>query len=52
MEIEGLRKFGKSMLPVKKGRWNLKRRGAGDLGELLRENRRVWGWMDMEVEGE
>ena len=38
MEIEGLRKFGKSMLPVKKGRWNLKRRGAGDLGERLREN--------------
>lgn len=52
MEIEELWKFGKSMLPVKKGRWNLKRRDAGDLGELLRENRRVWGWMDMEVEGE
>lgn len=51
MEIEELWKFGKSMLPVKKGRWNLKRRDAGDLGELLRENRRVWGWMDMEGGG-
>lgn len=52
MEIEELWKFGKSMLPVEKGRWNLKRRDAGDLGELWRENRRVWGWMGMEVEGE
>lgn len=52
MEIEELWKFGKSMLPVEKGRWNLKRRDAGDLGELWRENRKVWGWMGMEVEGE
>ena len=52
VEIKDSWKFGKSMLPVKKGRWNLKRRDADDLGELLRENRRVWGWMDMKVEEE
>ena len=34
MEIEELWKFGKSMLPVEKGRWNLKRRDAGDLGDI------------------
>ena len=52
VEIKDSWKFGKSRLPVKKGRWNLKRRDADDLGELLRENRRVWGWMDMKVEEE
>ena len=40
VEIEELWKVGKSMLPVEKGRWNLKRRDAGDLGELWREELR------------